>query len=259
VGTTKLTRKEILAEDPIHNFILNAVEYLRFNGAKVAAAVVVILVLAFGIYEGIHYLENRNAKAQEGFAKGLRFFDADVRPDAASDPSNSGANTAFQSETAKYQAAAKEFSPIASGHFYGKLAIVARYYLGVSQLRLGQKNEAVQNLESVAGNSSNRDLGFLAKRALAINDFNSGNYKKAQDLLEGMIKDPQCLLQKEDLSVQLSRDFAAQGKQEDAIKVLREANAQSLAFGKFTPQLNAELEKLLKSPKSGTEAQPNHP
>jgi predicted negative regulator of RcsB-dependent stress response len=136
----------------------------------------------------------------------------------------------------------------------------------LTQLQLGQNKEAVQNLESAASNASNRTLGFLAKRALAINNFNSGKYKEAQDLLDGIIKDPQCYLQKEDLSIQLSRVLAAQGKRDEAIKVLTEAdkapvsaNANSPSLGKFSPQLMAELEKLRKTTKSGTEAQPNHP
>jgi tetratricopeptide (TPR) repeat protein len=265
VGTTKLTRKEILAEDPIHDAILHTVEYVRVNGSKVAAAVVVIVVLAFGIYGGNQFIEKKKAKAQEGFAKGLDFFHAEVRLDATSDPYSRGPNPIFKSETEKYQAAAKEFSPIASGYFYGKLAILARYYLGVTQLRLGQKKEAVQNLESAASNSSNRTLGFLAKKALAINDLNSGKYKEAQDLLDGIIKDPQCDLQKDDLSIQLSRALVAQGKREEAIKVLMEADkaqtadAKGLSLGGLSPQLMRELEKLQKSPKSGTEAQPSHP
>jgi predicted negative regulator of RcsB-dependent stress response len=259
VGTTKLTRKEILAEDPVHNFILQSIEYLRLNGSKVTAAAAVLIVLAFGIYGGMQYIEKKQNQAQEAFAKGLDFVHAEVKPDATGDPYSKGPIPTFRNEKAKYQAAAKEFSAVASGHFYGKLAVVARYYLGFAQLQLGQKNEAVQNLESVASNSSNRTLGFMAKRVLATNYFESGNNKGAQELLDSMIKDPQCDLQKEDLSIQLSRALVAQGKQDEAIRVLRDAGSQSPSFSTFKPQLMAELEKLLKLPKTGSELKPAKP
>jgi predicted negative regulator of RcsB-dependent stress response len=261
VGTTKLTRKEILAEDPVHNFMLHSIEFFRVNGSKVAALAVVIAVLALGIYSGSQYLDKKRAEAQEKFAKGLDFFHAEVKPDATNDPYGKGATPTFRTEEAKFQAAIKEFSPVASGRFYGKLAIVARYYMGISQLQLGQKQaaEAVQNLESVASNSSNRSLGFMAKRVLATNSYNSGKYKEAQALLDGMIKDPQCDLQKEDLYIQLSRVFDAQGKRDEAIRILRDASTQSPSLNTSRSQIMAELEKLQKSPKTGSEVKPAHP
>jgi predicted negative regulator of RcsB-dependent stress response len=257
VGTTKLTRKEILAEDPIHNFILHAVEYLRVNGSKAAAMVAVAVVLAFGIYGGIQFIENKKAQAQETFAKGLDYFHADVTPGAP----KGGAHPKFQSETEKYQAAAKEFSSVASGRIYGKLSIVARYYLGISQLHLGQKKEAVQNLESVASNSSNRTLGSLAKKALAISNIDSGNYKEAQALLDGMIKDPQCDIQKDELTIQLSRVLVAQGKRDEAIKILREAGGSipGPSSLRIKPQIMAEMDKLQRLPKSGETTPQAHP
>jgi predicted negative regulator of RcsB-dependent stress response len=268
VGTTKLTRKEILAEDPVHNAILHLIEFFRINGSKVAVFAAIIVILVFGVYSGSQYLDKKRAEAQEKFAKGLDFFHAEIKPDAANDPYGKSAVPAFRSEEAKYQAAIKEFSPVALGRFYGKLAIAARYYMGISQLQLGQmtvpdaekiKKEAVQNLESVASNSSNRSLGFMAKKVLATYRYNSGNYKEAQALLDDMIKDPQCDLQKEDLSIQLSRIFDAQGKRDEAIRVLRDASSQSPSLGTNKSQIMAELDKLQKAPKTGPEVKSAHP
>jgi predicted negative regulator of RcsB-dependent stress response len=254
VGTTKLTRKEILAEDPIHAVMLYLIEFFRVNGAKVGVAAVAVVVLALGIYSGFQFFEGKTIQAQERFAKGMDFFHAEVKPDATDDQGKSYPPL-FRSEAAKYQAAAKEFSSITSG----KMAVVARYYLGLSQLELGQKKEAVQNLESVASNSKNRTLGFMAKRVLATNDFDSGNHKEAQEILSGMLKDPQCDLQKEDLSIQLSRVLVAQGKLDEAIKVLSDAKAQSPSFGMYKQQIISELAKLQKVPKASTGTKPAHP
>ncbi len=251
MGTTKLTRKEILAEDPVHEAIIQLVEFFRTNGSKIGIAAAAIVVLALGIYGGIQYLDNREIRAQEQLGKGMDFFHAEVTPGATDNPYGNGPIPTFRSETAKYQAAAKEFSSIASQYGLGKASIVARYYLGLAQLQLGQKNEAIQNLESVANNSRDRTVGFLAKKVLATYYFDSGNYKGARDLLESMIKDPKCDLSKEELSIQLSRVLVAQGKRDEAIKILREAGSQGPAFGVFKQQLATELDRLQSTAKAG--------
>jgi predicted negative regulator of RcsB-dependent stress response len=259
VGTTKLTRKEILAEDPVHEAIMQLIEFFRVNGGKVGIAIAAIVAVAFGIYGGLQYLNNREIQAQEQLGKGMAFFHAAVVPNATDDPYGKGPAPTFRSETAKYQAAAKELSSIVSGYGYAKVSLVARYYLGLAQLQLGQKKEAIQNLESVAGNSRVRAVGFLAKKVLATDDLVSGNYKGAREILENMLKNPQCDLPKEDLSLQLSRVLVAQGKRDEAVRVLREASAQGPAFGVFKQQLASELDRLQKAPAAGAGPQPARP
>ena len=52
MGTTKLTRKEILAEDPVHQAIIQLIEFFRVNGKKIAIGAAVIVLLAVGVYVG---------------------------------------------------------------------------------------------------------------------------------------------------------------------------------------------------------------
>ena len=68
-----------------------------------------------------------------------------------------------------------------------------------------------------------------------------------------MVKDSQCDLPKEDLSIQLSRVLVAQGKKAEAVKVLREASDKSAAFGAFKQQLVSELDKLQKTAATSAE------
>jgi predicted negative regulator of RcsB-dependent stress response len=246
VGTTKLTRKEILAEDPVHEAMIRLVEFFQTNGKKIAIGAVIGALLAVGIYAGMQYLGQRQEKAQAQLARGMSFFHGQVAADATDDPFAKGPTPTFRDDSAKYKAAAKEFSAIASGFGSSQVSVIARYYLGLSQLQLGQKKEAVQNLENVAGNSRVRTVGYLAKRVLATEYMNSGNQKGAREILEGMIRDPQCDLPKEDLNVDLARILAAQGKRDEAIKVLRDASAQGPQFSLLKQRLSTELEKLQK-------------
>jgi predicted negative regulator of RcsB-dependent stress response len=253
VGTTKLTRKEILAEDPVHQAIMELVEFFRENGKKVGIAAVVVVLLAIGIYGGMQYLDFRQTQEQEQLGKGMEFFHAQVSSDAADDPYAKGPTPIFRTETAKYQAAAKEFSSVLSGFGSTKLSVVARYYLGLTQLKLGQKKDAIKNLETVANNSRDRTVGYLARKVLATEYLASGNYLGAKGLLEGVIRDPQCDLPKEDLSLDLSKVLVAQGKRDEAIKVLRDATAQGAQFSLLKQRLVTELDKLQKGAKTGSQ------
>jgi predicted negative regulator of RcsB-dependent stress response len=251
VSTTKLSRKEIVAEDTVHKIIIWLFTFCRENRAKIGVVVLAVVLVGVGGYLGYQFLDSRDLRAQEQLTKGIEYFGGTVTPDATADPYSKGPTPSFRSDSDKYKAAAKEFSSIASGFSYGSASVIARYYLGLSQLQLGQKQDAIKNLESVTGNSKNRTVGYLAKRVLASVYFSSGNYQGARDVLEGMIKDSKCDLPKEELSIQLSKVLVAQGKSAEAIKVLREADKRSDAFGAFKQQVIAEMDKLQKTSTTG--------
>lgn len=259
VSTTKLTRKEIVAEDPVHESIIRLFTFCRENRSKIGVLVIAAIVIIVGIYAGYQYLGHREEQAQVQLAKGLEYFNGTVVSDATDNPYSKGLLPTFRSDKAKYQAAANEFASASSGFSNGSVSVVARYYLGLSQLQLGQKQEAIKNLESVASDSKSHTVGYLAKKLLASAHTDSGKFKVAQEILEGMIRDSKCDLPKEDLSIQLSRVLVAQGKQAEAIKVLEDANNQGNAFGAFKQQVVSELEKLQQGSAAGVRQNPLNP
>lgn len=250
MGTTKLTRKEILAEDPVHESLIQIVEFFKSNGKKVGIVAVLIVLVAIGVYGGLQYLDSKQGEAQQMLWKGMGYFHGDIAADATSNPYAKGPVPTFQTEAGKYKAAEKEFSSIVSRFGYSKIAVVARYYLGLTQIQLGQKKEAVQSLETVANNSKDRTIGYLAKKALAAYYLANSNYGGAREILDGLIRDPQCDLPKEDLSIDLSKVLIAQGKRDEAIKVLREAGGQGQQINLQKQRLMMELEKLQKGSKA---------
>ena len=78
MGTTKLTRKEILAEDPVHEAIMRLIDFFKENGNKIGIAVAVIALVAAGIYGGIYYLDKKDIEAQEALGKGMDFYHGEV-------------------------------------------------------------------------------------------------------------------------------------------------------------------------------------
>jgi len=246
LGTTKLTRKEIMAEDPVHEALVGIVELFRAHGATIALIAGSVALLGIGVYFGLQYLDSRETQGQIQLAKGIEFYHAEISDEATDDPYGKGSIAMFRTDKARNEAASKEFSSILSKHKYCKLAVLARYYLGLSQLKLGQENEGIQNLQLVSKNSKDRIVGDLAKRVLAANFYSTGNYKDSQEILQGMIQDPKCELLKEDLKMELSRVLAAQGQRDEAIKEARDQAGTSM----LQSQLIQKLTKLQDSSKA---------
>jgi hypothetical protein len=71
VGTTKLTRKEILSDDPIQEAMIHLVEFFRKNGKWIGIIAAGLLVLGFGAYVGLVYLDSNELQAQKQLAKGM--------------------------------------------------------------------------------------------------------------------------------------------------------------------------------------------
>ena len=246
MGTTKLTRKEILSDDPVRENIIRFVGFLQANRAKIGVAVIVVIVLALGYWALSAYLDTRANAAGAMLGRGMAFFSATISPDAKDDPYAKGDKPLFENDEDKYKAAEKEFSAAAESFGAGEAGKTARYYLGLTQLHLGKNEESKKNLESAAFGSGNRTVGFLAKKALAGLYADSGNEKGAEDLLRGMIKDAKCDLPKEEIGLQLAGILNAMGKKEEAINVLREVSEASPIFGVYSQQLTAEIERLQK-------------
>ncbi len=222
MSTTKLTRKEIAA-DPIHDALVSTVETMRARAMLITLIIVGAIVLGIVIYLGMGYLQTRDNRAQQELGKGMDYYHGLVDPAAKDDPYASGPIPVFKSEEAKYRAAAALFSPVVSRYGSSKPGVIGRFYLGLCQKQLGQTSEAVASLEAVANNTVERTVAYLAKKVLANHWIEVGQGKKAQEILEGMLKDPQCELPKEDIQLDLSRAYMAQGMRAEAIKILQEA------------------------------------
>jgi len=243
VGTTKLTRKEIAA-DPIHDALITAIDTFRTRSKIITLTAIGVVLVSVVVYLGMGYLDTRDSLAQQEFAKGMDFYHAAVNESAKDDPYALGPNPTFRSEEAKYRAAMEHFNIVASRFgSSNKMGVMARYYTGLCQKNLGQKNEAIASLTAVGNNTSDRTIGFLAKKVLATFYVENGDPQKGVEILQAMIKDPQCGLPKEDLQIDLSRAYMAQGNRAEALKVLQQAQEGGGA-GMLQSQIFQELTRL---------------
>jgi predicted negative regulator of RcsB-dependent stress response len=243
VGTTKLTRKEISA-DPIHDALISTVDFLRTHAKIIGLAGAGVLLALLGFYFGLRYLDARDDSAQQELAKGMDYYHGTVDAvNAKDDPYGSGPAPVFRSEEAKFRAASAIFSSLVSRYGTSKTGVMARYYLGLCQKQLGQKSEAIAALEAVGNNTSDRTVGYLAKKVLASYYLETGDAQKGLDIVQGMLKDPLCDLPREDLLIDVSRTYMAMGKREEALKTLEEAQASG-AGGMLQSLVFQELSRL---------------
>lgn len=252
MSTTKLTRKEILSEDPVHVWLIKLTEFVRERGLLIAVGGLGAAVLAVGIYFAVQYLEARDMRTQAQLAKAMAFYHAQVDPAAPDDPYGKGPTPQFRTSEAKLQATTRALQDTIAQTGSSNLGVIARYYLGLTQLKQGQNKEALQTLEEVRRNTKNLTVGYLAKKVLAKQYFEAGKYKEAQEILDGAVRDPQCSLPREDLKLQLAKVYAAEGKRDQAIKILREAKEEA-PESTFQSAINDELTALERAPSSPVE------
>ena len=124
--------------------------------------------------------------------KAMSYYHGQIDAGAKEDPYALGSTPTFRSEEDRYRAASALFSTIVSRSGSSKIGAIARYYLGLCQIHLKQKSEAISTLEAAADNTSDPTVGYLAKKVLANYYVESGEAAKGEEILQGMLKDPQC-------------------------------------------------------------------
>ncbi|MFH1573274.1 MAG: tetratricopeptide repeat protein [Acidobacteriota bacterium] len=243
MGKTKLTRKEILGDDPIRATMIQIVDTFRTRSKTIGLVAVAAVLIGVGIYFGLQYLAEREMQAQAELTRGMTLFHARIDPAALDDPYGKGPEPLFRNEEARYKAALEGFSSLIAEYGSSKPSLIARYYLGLCQLHLGQPEDAVRNLEEVRSNTRDRTVGYLAKKVLATHYMESGKPGESTVILEGMLEDPQCELPREVLRVDLARAYLAAGKTDDARNAIRKARDEA-GTGVLNSMVSRELDRL---------------
>ena len=225
MARTKLTRKEIVGDDPVKDALISAVALIRDQTRFLVAALLIVILIGVGIYLAIQYFQEQGLASQESLSRGLAFFHASISDDAPDDPYGKGPQPVFRTSEAKYEAAQKEFDSLIADGGSSESATIARYYLGLIQQQQGKSEEARQSFESVSQNTRNRTIAHLGQKLLAKYHREEGSYDRARVLLESMLEESD--LPKHDLQLELSRALAGQGERERAIEVLTEAKASA--------------------------------
>lgn len=147
----------------------------------VAVAVVLAVVLGTWIYIG-----QQDEAAGVALGHALQVYNAPVR--AASQPP-APETLSFASAADRAKAAKAEFQKVADSYSHTRSGEIARYFVGITGMDLGNNADAEKELKKAA-NSSRPDLAGLAKFALASLYRRTGKDAEAVKVYKDLIDHP---------------------------------------------------------------------
>ncbi len=164
----------------------SGLEWLQENRNSVllfTAVLVAVLVVGIG---GIISYSNRVEAAQQAFGSAMQTYLTPVAD--ASTPAPKGVQT-YPSIAARAQAAQAQFAQVANQYGWLDSGKNAAYFLGLTEIQLGQAAQAQADLQKVAS-SSDHSLAALAQMALASLDGQSGRMADAISIYQNLAAHP---------------------------------------------------------------------
>ena len=184
------------------------------------AAVVVIAAAGFFVW---YTLNQQDQSASLELNQAIRTLDTPLRP--AGTPAEPE-NPTFTSATERAAEAHKQFQAIADKYPHTHSAAFARYFVGLTDVDMGDTAGAIRDLQSVAG-SRNEGLAALANFALASVYRNQGNNKQAITLYNQLAAKPTSTVSKATAQLELAATYEADQQPLEAQKVYRQIQKEN--------------------------------
>src|SRR5208337_713111 len=154
--------------------------------SKLTAAAIVVAVVAAVVLGGWAYVNYRDQQASQELSGALQKYQAPIR--AAGEPA-SPEMLSYASAVERAKAANADFMRIADKYSFTRNGRMARYFAGITLHDMGDNAGAEKQLQRVAG-SMDKEVGSLAKLALASLYQDGGKTQQAIDLYKGLIEKP---------------------------------------------------------------------
>lgn len=221
----RISRKE-LKKDEFVQEVTHTVEYVQTHRQPIvlwSAVVGGLLLVVLGSYL---LWNKRNTDASDSISRALRTFHGTVLPAGAPPPQ--GSNEKFYaSDKEKYTTSLQEFQAIAGKYSMLKHSDVARYYIGLCQLQLGNAAEGQKELTALA-EGKNAEIGSLARFALASALVTQNKLEEAEKHYRYLIEHPTAEVPKTIAQMTLATHLRAT-KPKEAEKIYRELEQQQVS------------------------------
>ena len=182
-------------------------------------AALVVLAIVLGIQYYQRYQDNA---AQAALSAALTTYQAPVR--AAGQPAVPG-ELSFASAQERAKAAQAQFSKVADDYRRTRSGVIARYFLGLADVNLGDNKAAENQLQQVV-NSRREDLVALAKFALANLYRQTNQEAQAVKLYQDLIDHPGSTVPKSMAQLDLAALYAPKRPQ-DARKIYEDVQKEN--------------------------------
>lgn len=161
-----LTRHELKSQDEISSSLQTVTEVLQSKTKEVLIAVAAVIVLAVVIVGWRYYAGSRDEKASFQLASAITAFEESNQ----------------KQDKASYQKAADEAQKTIDGYGSTPAGVIAKYYLALSQDRLGDTANSEKNMQEVA-ERGDASIKGVARFALAHMQASHGGSAKAIETL----------------------------------------------------------------------------
>jgi TolA-binding protein len=201
----------------------NAAHWTVEHQAKLIAAVIAVVVIAAIAFGGWYYINAQDEKASAELSTAVRTFETPVRP--AGVPPQPGTDS-FASAQERATAARKQFQAIVDKYPRTHTADMARYFVGLASLQLGDNPTAERSLLEAA-KSSNSDLASLGKLALASVYRAENKDAAAIDLYKKLIDQPTVVVSKATAQLELASFYESRQKPDEAKKLYQQVEKEN--------------------------------
>lgn len=232
----RISRKE-LKKDEFVQEVTHTVEYVQMHRQPIVVWSAVaggLLLVVLGSYL---LWNKRNTDASDSLSRALRTFHGTVLPAGAPPPQGSPEKF-YASDKEKFTTALQEFQAIAGKYSMQKQAAVARYYIGLCQLQLGNTAEGQRELTALA-EGKDEQVGSVARFALASALVNQNKMDEAEKHYRYLIDHPTAEVPKTAAQMTLAAHLRST-KPKEAEKIYRELEQQ-----KFSPKLADMAKRML--------------
>jgi len=175
-----------LKENAFAETTADTISWAVEHRSKLTAAAIAVAVVAAVVLGSWAYVNYRNQQASQELAGALQKYQAPIR--AAGEPA-SPETLSYASAAERAKAANADFMRIADKYSFTRNGRMARYFAGITLHDMGDNAGAEKQLQRVAG-SMDKEVGSLAKLALASLYQEGGKTQQAIDLYKGLIEKP---------------------------------------------------------------------
>jgi TolA-binding protein len=173
--------------------------------SKVMVGAIITLVVVAASVGGWYYLSQQDLKASMELSQAIRVLDTPLRPEGV--PAQPDFPS-FASAKERATEAHKKLQAIVDKYPHTRSSEMARYFLGLTSVTLGDNAAAERELKTVAS-SHNDDLSPLAKFALASFCRNNNRTKEAIDFYKQLIDKPTRTVGKVTAQLELAATYQA--------------------------------------------------
>jgi TolA-binding protein len=179
------------------------------------AGIIAVVVIAGVVGGGWYYQSQQNEKASLDLTQATRTLEAQLRP--AGTPAQPDVPS-FTSAKERGDAARRQFQAIVDNYPHTHTAGLARYFLGVTSVSMGDNAAAEKTFKEVASSGS-KEIASLANLALAGLYGDTNRTKDAVALYEELIRHPTTAVSKVTSQLQLAAFYQSINQPADAKKL----------------------------------------